>query len=248
MGKSSTFVVIKKEVLLKMKKMMKKNFIYALMLICTAGILASCSKNDDKKQSELVGKWKLNPEMPIDMVWEAAPGDDVISMGETKLPLKSLLPIMQPKLKGIMLQSLKDVTLTADGKVEATYKGKASTDWTLATDYATYKDVGNNTLMLHFNADKVLAGMEGLDAEQLAKMKLFLLAGIPVHYTITGSSARFYLDTEMMKALRNVFPSLLMSVDGIPDFVKPLLKTTLPGLMEKSTKLELGLHMMQVPN
>ncbi len=226
---------------------MKKSLMYCCMFICAAGILAGCSKDDNEKKSDLAGKWNVNAKTPMDMVWEA-PDDVVISAGKLKLPVKGLLGIIQPKLNSLIISGLKDVSFTTDGKIEATYKGKSSTDWMSAKDYATYKVEGNNRLMLYLDADKVFAGMEGIDPAKMAAMKLLLKSGIPVHYTITGSSARFYLDTETIKAMKNVLPVLLASMKDIPDYVKPILPTELPKLLEKSTKIEIGVSMTKAAN
>ncbi len=226
---------------------MKKSLMYCCMFICAAGILAGCSKDDNEKKSDLVGKWNVNAKAPMDMVWEA-PDDVVISVGEMKLPVKGLLGMIKPKLNGLVMSGLKDVSFTADGKIEATYKGKSSTDWMSAKDYATYKVESNNKLMLYLDADKVFAGMEGGDPAKMAAIKLLLKSGIPVYYTTTGSSARFYLDTETIKAMRNFLPLLLASMKDIPDYVKPILATELPKLLEKSTKIEIGLNMTKAAN
>lgn len=219
---------------------------YCCMLVCTMGIFSGCNKDDNKKPSELVGKWNVK-EMPMDIVWEA-PDNVVIEAGPIKFTVKQLAALMTSKLNELVQAGLKDVTFTAEGKIEATYKKKDSNEWMTAKDYATYNVKGDNKIMLHPDADKVFAEMEGIDATKLAAAKAIFLAGIPVYYTSNGSSTRFYLDTKTVKALRTVLPVLLASVKDIPDFVKPLLAKELPGLLEKSTKIEIGLTMTKAAN
>ena len=220
------------------------------MLVCTMGIFSGCNKNDDKKSSELAGKWNVK-EMPMDIVWEA-PDNVVIEAGPVKLTVKQLTAMMTPTLNELVQAGLKDVTFTAEGndngKIEATYKKKDSKEWMTAKDYATYNVKGDNKILLHPDADKVFAEMKGLDATKLAAIKVLFKAGIPVYYTSNGSSTRFYLDTATVKALRNVLPVLLASVKGIPDHAKPLMAKELPNLLEKSTKIEIGLTLTKAAN
>ena len=199
------------------------------MLVCTMGIFSGCNKNDDKKPFELAGKWNVK-EMPMDIVWEA-PDNVVIEAGKIKLTVKQLTAMMTPTLNELVQAGLKDVTFTADGKIDATYNTKVA-----------------NKILLHPDADKVFAEMKGLDATKLAAIKVLFKAGIPVYYTSNGSSTRFYLDTETVKALRNVLPVLLASVKSIPDYAKPLIAKELPNLLEKSTKIEIGLTLTKAAN
>ncbi|MDO4704497.1 MAG: hypothetical protein Q4A89_11245 [Tannerella sp.] len=225
---------------------MRKSLMYCCLFVCAMGIFSGCNKDDDKKPSELVGKWNVK-EMPMDVVWEA-PDNVVVEAGSVKLTVKQLAAMMTPTLNALVQNGLKDVTLTTDGKIEATYKKEDSNEWITAKDYAKYNVKGDNKIMLHPDADKVFAEMKGVDATKLAAIKLLFKAGIPVYYTSNGSSTRFYLDTETVKALKNVLPILLASVKDVPDFVKPLLAKELPGLLEKSTKIEFGLTMTKAAN
>lgn len=225
---------------------MKKSLMYCCLFVCAMGILSGCNKDDDKKQSELVGKWNVK-EMPMDIVWEA-PDNLVIEAGPKKYTPKELSVLISGMVNGLVQAGLKDVTFTADGKIEATYKKKDSKEWITAKDYAKYNVKGENKIMLHPDADKVFAEMKGVDPNTLVAAKALFLAGIPVYYTQNGSSIRFYLDTKTVKALKNVLPILLASVKDIPDFVKPLLAKKLPDLLEKSTKVEIGLTMTKAAN
>lgn len=226
--------------------MMKKSLMYCCLFVCAMGIFSGCNKDDDKKPSELVGKWNVK-EMPMDIVWEA-PDNVVIEAGPKKYTPKELSVLIGGMVNGLVQAGLKDVTLTADGKIEATYKKKDSNEWMTAKDYATYTLKGDNKIMLHPDADKVFAEMKNIEPKTLLAAKALFLAGIPVYYTQNGSSTRFYLDTKTVKALKNVLPILLASVNDIPDFVKPLLAKELPGLLEKSTKIEIGLTMTKAAN
>lgn len=149
------------------------------MLVCTMGIFSGCNKNDDKKPFELAGKWNVK-EMPMDIVWEA-PDNVVIEAGKIKLTVKQLTAMMTPTLNELVQAGLKDVTFTADGKIEATYKKKDSKEWMAAKGYATYNTKVANKILLHPDADKVFAEMKGLDATKLAAIKVLFKAGIPVY-------------------------------------------------------------------
>ena len=121
------------------------------MLVCTMGIFSGCNKNDDKKPFELAGKWNVK-EMPMDIVWEA-PDNVVIEAGKIKLTVKQLTAMMTPTLNELVQAGLKDVTFTADGKIEATYKKKDSKEWMAAKGYATYNTKVANKILLHPDAD-----------------------------------------------------------------------------------------------
>lgn len=227
--------------------MMRKNLIYGALILCMGLLLGSCSKNDDPKTSELAGTWKLRPTQkeknlfPMDVVWEA-PSDLTLEMMGRKFPASMLSGYLTPMLSNLVGNALQGVTLTSDGKVKTTvYTDAAKKTTAVSEGYATYKDEGNGRLMLYFT-DKTFSELKNVDAQTLTQIKAALKDGVPVRYAISGNSARFYLDTETIKAMRNYLPALFSMAGGMPPQVLKGLQAGLANVVEKSTKIELALN------
>ena len=221
--------------------MMRKNLIYGALILCMGLLLGSCSKNDDPKTSELAGTWKLKEKGHTEVVWEA-PSDLTLEMMGRKLPASMLSGYLTPMLSNLIGNALQGVTLTSDGKVKTTvYTDAAKKTTAVSEGYATYKDEGNGRLTLYFT-DKTFSELKNVDAQTLTQIKAALKDGVPVRYAISGNSARFYLDTETIKAMRNYLPALFSMAGGMPPQVLKGLQAGLANVVEKSTKIELALN------
>ena len=179
----------------------------------------------------------------MDVVWEA-PSDVTLEVMGKKFTTSMLSAYLTPMLGNMVGNALKDVTLTADGKIQSTvYKDATKKTTAVSEGYATYKDEGNGRLMLYFT-DKTFSELKGLDAQTLAQVKAVLGKGILMRYTISGNSARFYFDTETIKSMRTYLPAILaMAGSKIPPQVLAGLQTGLANVIEKSTKIEVALNM-----
>ena len=220
---------------------MRKYLIYGALFLCMGLLLSSCSKDDDPKASELAGTWKLKEKGQTEVSWEA-PNDVTLEMMGQKFPASGLSAYLTPMMGNLIKNALKDVTLTTDGNLKATvYREKNGTK-VEAERHATYKDEGNGRLRLFIDTDKAFEG-SSLDAQSLTQIKAALKNGIPMRYTINGNSARFYFDTETIKSMRAYLPALLSMVGKMPSNVLESLKTGLPNVIEKSTKIEFAVNM-----
>ena len=221
--------------------MMRKNLIYGALILCMGLLLGSCSKNDDPKTSELAGTWKLKEKGHTEVVWEA-PSDLTLEMMGRKFPASMLSGYLTPMLSNLIGNALQGVTLTSDGKVKTTvYTDAAKKTTAVSEGYATYKDEGNGRLKLYFT-DTTCAEWKTVDAQTVTQLKAALKDGVPVRYAISGNSARFYLDTETIKAMRNYLPALFSMAGGMPPQVLKGLQAGLANVVEKSTKIELALN------
>ena len=226
---------------------MRKYLIYGALFLCMGLLLSSCSKDDDPKASELAGTWKVKEHNPqkgqyaMNVVWEA-PNDVTLEMMGQKFPANGLSAYLTPMMSTLIKNALKDVTLTTDGKVKSTVFKKKSKEWVTVDGYVTYKDEGNGRLRLFFDVDKTLEG-SSLDAQSLTQIKAALKNGVPMRYTINGNSARFYFDTETIKSMRAYLPIIFSMAGNMPSNVLESLKTGLPNVIEKSTKIEFAVNM-----
>lgn len=220
---------------------MRKYLIYGALFLCMGLLLSSCSKDDDPKASELAGTWKLKEKGQTEVIWEA-PNDVTLEMMGQKFPANRLSAYLTPMMSTLIKNALKDVTLTTDGNLKATvYREKNGTK-VEAERHATYKDEGNGRLRLFFDVDKTLEG-SSLDAQSLTQIKAALKNGVPMRYTINGNSARFYFDTETIKSMRAYLPIIFSMAGNMPSNVLESLKTGLPNVIEKSTKIEFAVNM-----
>lgn len=231
---------------------MKRDLLCSVFVLCLGLFLCSCSKSENEKD-DLTGTWKVRTtnkeknQYAADVVWEAPSSLTMEIMGQ-KYPVNQLSTLLTPILGNVVGNALKDVTLTADGKVRATYfdadkENPEKGTWKTADGYATYKDEGKGRLRLFFT-DKAFSRVDGLDAQTLAQVKAVLSGGIPMRYAVSGQRARIYFDTETIKSLRTYLPAILaMAGSSIPPQVLAGLKSGLVEVIDKSTKIEFGLNL-----
>lgn len=231
---------------------MKRDLLCSVFVLCLGLFLCSCSKSENEKD-DLTGTWKVRTtnkeknQYAADVVWEAPSSLTMEIMG-IKRTANEWATYLTPMLGNVVGNALKDVTLTADGKVRATYfdadkENPEKGTWKTADGYATYKDEGKGRLRLFFT-DKAFSRVDGLDAQTLAQVKAALSGGIPMRYAVSGQRARIYFDTETIKQLRTYLPAILaMAGSSIPPQVLAGLKSGLVEAIDKSTKIEFGLNL-----
>ncbi len=231
---------------------MKRDLLCSVFVLCLGLFLCSCSKSENEKD-DLTGTWKVRTtnkeknQYAADVVWEAPSSLTMEIMG-IKRTANEWATYLTPMLGNVVGNALKDVTLTADGKVRATYfdadkENPEKGTWKTADGYATYKDEGKGRLRLFFT-DKAFSRVDGLDAQTLAQVKAVLSGGIPMRYAVSGQRARIYFDTETIKQLRTYLPAILaMAGSSIPPQVLAGLKSGLVEVIDKSTKIEFGLNL-----
>jgi len=176
------------------RKTMKKDLLCSVFVLCLGLFLCSCSKNE-KDDASLTGTWKVRTankeknQYAADVVWEAPSNLTMEIMGQ-KYPVNQLSTILTPIFGNMVNAALKDVTLTADGKVRATYMDSESNTWKTADGYATYKDEGKGRLRLFFT-DKAFSRVDGLDdAREAGDLPAVPQAEVPRRQPPLGADRR----------------------------------------------------------
>lgn len=223
---------------------MKKKLMYLCMLVCTMGVFNSCS-DDDESKDDLVGTWNLNP-VAMDMTWESS---EEISINGILMNTSAVATLAAQYGNTSLPEKLKSITFRDNNKLEATYLdgGTEKTDV-----YGTFRVVNGSKLNFTPDVDKLLEGVEGLNTEAIAAIKLLTAPGIPVYYTLAadGTSGRFYLDTKTIKEIKSLLPILGASLSG-DDASTVMIKGILeqmPGILDKTDKIELGLNFNKATN
>ena len=226
---------------------MKKNFIYWCMFVFSVSFLSSC--NEDKAtKDDLLGTWNLRSNDAMDMAWESSE-----SMIISSIPVPtSVVAGMAAEYGSTQLQKeVKSITFKGNNTLEVTYLDDETNAWKTEV-YGTYRVINRKKLVFHPDADKLLEGVEGLSDANLAEIKtLASKAGISVHFTFTGQSAtgiRFYLDTNTIKEMKVLIPLLSGSISGdsAEDVILRTIFEALPGLLDKTDKIEIGLSFDKV--
>lgn len=259
-----------------------KKFIYLMALVCTLGFFTACSSDDDDpvvRNEKIEGTWHLEENTTKDMgdlgefivgsakfTW-TCPADSklTIDMGgfPMELPVETVMALANNLANTYLPQILKDVTLTADGKINATYTDlpedaglaipATSTNWKTAEGYATYtvsKD-NQNLIYVTVNADKATESIE--DAEEKAQIKDILKKynKIPVNIRWNGSNPYFYVDKAFVQPLLANLVAMLSNVptDNMDDDDKTTfnmikgIATQANDIMGQSDTFEAGLEL-----
>ena len=230
------------------------------------------SNSEKPAASKLLATWNLEPVTMYDedgnqtddplaaeawkgsfkMNWDVAPGCppimDFITPELAPQITESIVNQMLPKL-------LKTVTFTADGKIIAQYsEANYTPKWEIAEDYATYKVVDENQIIVFLNNEKI-AGTITDPAKQAAINAVLAVFkdGIPVNvrFNDINNTAFFYLNQDFATKLASnqILVKMLESLrdddlNGYAGMLKAIVKQ-LPELMGKTTKFEAGLELMK---
>ena len=258
-----------------------KKFFYLMALVCTLGFFTACSDDNDDPQivrnEKIEGTWNLEENSTVDMgdqgelivgsakfTWDC-PADTkiTIDMGgfPMELPVTTVTALVNNLANTYLPQVLKDVTFTADGKINATYtelpEDTESTDasttpaWKKAEGYATYKVANENLIYVTVDADKATESID--DAQEKAQIKEILKKynSIPVNIRWNGNKPYFFVDKAFVQPL---LANLVAMISNIPtdsmdeedlatfNMLKGIV-TQLPAIMDKTTTFEAGLEL-----
>lgn len=252
-----------------------KKYFYLLALVCTLGFFTACSDDDDDKKQEvssLVGTWNLEETVTKDEVlydgsvkinWEGDEDATInVDMGvgyAIPMPLKTTaLPLAANLANTYLPTVLKDVTFTADGKINATY-AEASEDenatpvWQKAEGYATYKIVNDNLINVSIDVTKATANIEDAQTKAMVSSILSQYPSIPVNvsWNADKTKAYFYVNKEFIQPLITNLVAMLgqiptdgMDEDDLASFnMLKGIATQIPDLMGKTTKFEAGIEL-----
>ena len=258
-----------------------KKFFYLMAIVCTLGFFTACSDDNDDPQivrnAKIEGTWKLEENTTKDMgdqgelivgsakfTWDCPEGTTInIDMGGMTLPMPvtTVTALVNNLANTYLPQVLKDVTLTADGKINATYAelpddtesdASATTPaWKKAEGYATYKVVNDNLINVTVDADKATESID--DAQEKAQIKAILQQynSIPVNIRWNGDKPYFYVDKAFVQpllanlvAMISQVPTDDMDEDDLATFnMLKAIVNQLPDIMNKTTTFEAGLEL-----
>ena len=257
-----------------------KKFFYLMALVCTLGFFTACSSDDDDpkivRNEKIEGTWNLEENSTVDMgdqgelivgsakfTWDC-PADTkiTIDMGgfPMELPVATVTALVNNLANTYLPQVLKDVTFTADGKINATYadlpedtESVASTTpaWKKAEGYATYKVVNDNLINVTVDADKATDNIEDLQEKAQIKAILQKYNSIPVNIRWNGTKPYFYVDKAFVQPLLANLVAMISQVptdsideDDLATFnmIKAIVNQ-LPDIMENTTTFEAGLEL-----
>ena len=113
----------------------------------------------------------------------------------------------------------------------------------------TYK-VKDNQILFFPNVDNLLSSIPSDSLKNdpaLQKAVEMLKNGIPVNYKLEGNTAKLFIDKPFIE---NIFPLILSGLDnvdasamgGMGNMIKGLLQGV-PAILQKTTKLEIGLNL-----
>ena len=224
---------------------MKKKLVYLMALIFSVGFFYSCDDYGDEK-GNLLGTWNLNTNNALSVTWESS---ENISVGGISMPTVAVAALMAEYGNKVLQEELRSITLKADDNIEVNYRAESGG---FTTDiYGKYKVLSRHDLLYYPDVDKLLKDLDGIDNATMNELKLLASVGIPVKYSLTGSSlneAYFYLETNTIKAMKILFKALEASIEGdtAEDLVIKAVLKALPDALDKTSKIEIGLGFYKI--
>lgn len=257
-----------------------KKIIYLMALVCTMGFFTACSDDNDDPQivrnEKIEGTWNLEENSTEDMgdqgelivgsakfTWDCPEGTVInIDMGGMTIPMPvaTVTALVNNLANTYLPQVLKNVTFTADGKINATYTdlpedtesdAVTTPTWKKAEGYATYKVVNENLINVTVDADKATESID--DAEEKAQIKTILQKynSIPVNIRWNGAKPYFFVDKAFVQPLLANLVTMISQVptddmdeDDLATFnMLKAIVNQLPSIMEQTTTFEAGLEL-----
>lgn len=238
---------------------MRKSIVCVLVMLCALNLFSSCDDGIARtwnlskiKTEEVPGGRPKFISGPLFMTWEAS--DDAV-LGFFKVT--GIPTMVVPMGSSKLAQQLKDITFQKDGNVVVTYavpsqdgQEQAEPQWKKSEPgIVTYK-VKDNQILFFPNVDNLLASIPSDSLKNdptLQKAIEMLKSGIPVNYKIEGNTAKLFVDKSFIE---NIFPLVLTGLDnvdasamgGMGSMIKGLLQG-IPAILQKTTKLEIGLNL-----
>lgn len=236
---------------------MRRSIVCVLMLFCALHLFPSCNDGivrtwnlSQIKTEEVPGGRPKFISGPMFMTWEAS--DDAV-LGFFKVT--GLPSMVVPMGSAKIAQQLKDITFQKDGNVVATYAvpsedAQAEPKWEKSKPgMVTYKVKGDQILFFP-NIDDLMASIPADSLKNNATLNEaveMLKSGIPVNYTISGNTAKLFIDKAFIE---KIFPLVIAGLDNVDPasmgnmggMIKGLLQG-IPAVLQKTTKLEIGLNL-----
>lgn len=199
----------------------------------------------------------------VKVTWDCPEGTS-LKLGEgedaMEMPVASIKQLVENLGNTQLPNVLKSVEFKSNGQIVAVYKDAATTStandgWKTASDYATYKKVTNNQILVFLNTAKVTEGMEADEKAALTEVLKIFKDGIPVNirWSANNTKAYFYidkafatslLDNQTLKAMLDRLGNTDAETNSIVTMIKAIINSA-KDVMNKTTKFEAGLELMQ---
>lgn len=199
----------------------------------------------------------------VQVTWDCPEGTSLKwgeGENEMQLPVATIKQLAENMGNAGLPSVLKSVEFKSNGQIVAVYKDAETTStanngWKTASDYATYKKVNNNKILVFLNTAKVTEGMEADEKAALTEVLKIFKDGIPVNirWSANNTKAYFYVDKAFVTSLLNnqtlkAMLDNLDSSDAETNSTVMMIKAIISSandVMNKTTKFEAGLELMQ---
>lgn len=213
------------------------------------------------------GKVTTNPDElatatgSVKVTWDCPEGTS-LKLGEgedaMEMPVASIKQLVENLGNTQLPNVLKSVEFKSNGQIVAVYKDAATTStandgWKTASDYATYKKVNDNNILVFLNKAKVTEGMEADEKAALTEVLSVFKDGIPVNirWSANNTKAYFYVDKAFVTSLLNnqtlkAMLDRLGNTDAETNSTVMMIKAIISSandVMNKTTKFEAGLQL-----
>lgn len=225
-------------------------------------------------QNDLMGKWGLD-ESSVRLVWDPADiyfELDIDGSGKTQQIMVGLFQMGLPMFDKMLKGYLRDVSFMEDGNIVATYNAAQATEenqepvaeWkTSSINLAHYKFDGAicrvypniEMILRQVEVDKL--GRSNASDPLMNILGQLLVDGVPVNCEFEEGKVSMYIDEEFIKKFSSLIPLLgsfipedkVLNFEVFPGYALAInLKDVidqLPGVLEKTTKLEIGLNLVK---
>lgn len=199
----------------------------------------------------------------VKVTWDCPEGTS-LKLGEgedaMEMPVASIKQLVENLGNTQLPNVLKSVEFKSNGQIVAVYKDAATTSiandgWKTASDYATYKKVSNNKILVFLNTAKVTEGMEADEKAALTEVLKIFKDGIPVNIRWSANNTKAYffvdktfatslLDNQTLKAMLDRLGNTDAETNSTVIMIKAIINSA-KDVMNKTTKFEAGLELMQ---
>ena len=219
---------------------MKKNLVYLSALILSMGFFYGCNDDGDAKEN-LLGTWNLKQSDALYIIWESS---ESITIGGIKMPTARVADLMVEYGSVKLQEELRSITFKSDENIEVDYKSESG-GFTKDV-YGKYKALSKRDLLYFPDVEKLLKNVDGIGDATINEMKELSKLGIPVKCSLTGSNlseAYFYFETNTIKEMKILFYVLAASISGdnVEDKIIKTVLEALPAVLDKTSKIEIGL-------
>lgn len=213
------------------------------------------------------GKVTTNPDElatatgSVKVTWDCPEGTS-LKLGEgedaMEMPVASIKQLVENLGNTQLPNVLKSVEFKSNGQIVAVYKDAATTStandgWKTASDYATYKKVNDNKILVFLNKAKVTEGMEADEKAALTEVLSVFKDGIPVNIRWSANNTKAYffvdktfatslLDNQTLKAMLDRLGNTDAETNSTVIMIKAIINSA-KDVMNKTTKFEAGLEL-----